>query len=175
MKTRLLLLLITTLILLADQAGASFWFQVIDVTPVEMYPNSQANFTASVKGLGSERAYVQLVFRDIPPGLTISCPKKIRNVFPKGVTEYNCTVMVGDVAPGNYSFIVDAIAANARPGKMTAYINVIEPETNMPIQPEIANQTTTEIPSPPEAEPTPGTGAIASVLALLLVLRRMKI
>ena len=115
MKTHLSLLLIAILLLLAGYANASLWFKVIDVTPIEVAPNSEANFTAYVQGLGSERAYVELVFRNMTEGLTISCPKKIRNVFPKGVTEYNCTVMAGDVAPGNYSLWWSGSFYNALP------------------------------------------------------------
>ena len=198
MKTHLSLLLIAILLLLAGYANASLWFKVIDVTPIEVAPNSEANFTAYVQGLGSERAYVELVFRNMTEGLTISCPKKIRNVFPKGVTEYNCTVMAGDVAPGNYSFVVDAIAASARPGKMTAFINVIEAKSDLASEKEIVNQTAAEAPAEPkseespapdsrparkigerrpaepEAKGTPAPGAMAAVVALLLVLRRMK-
>ena len=190
MKTHLSILLIAILLLLAGQAGASFWFKVIDVTPIEMFPNSEANFTVSVKGLGSERAYVELVFRNLTEGLTIYCPKKIKNVFPQGVTKYNCTVKAGDVAPGNYSFVVDVAAAGAPSGKMTAFINVIAangdvaigPEdgnqtaAEMPAEPQAkGNQTAAEIPAEPQAKRTPAPGAMVAVLALLLVLRRMKI
>jgi hypothetical protein len=198
MKTHLSLLLIAILLLLAGHANASLWFKVIDVTPIEVAPNSEANFTAYVQGLGSERAYVELVFRNMTEGLTISCPKKIRNVFPKGVTEYNCTVMAGDVAPGNYSFVVDAIAASARPGKMTAFINVIEAKSDLASEKEIVNQTSAEEPAEPkseespapdsrparkigerrpaeaEAKGAPAPGAMVAIIALLLVLRRMK-
>jgi hypothetical protein len=190
MKTHISLLLIAVLLLLAGQAGASFWFKVIDVTPIEMSPNSEANFTASVKGLGSERAYVQLVFNNSNEGLTIYCPKKIKNVFPQGVTQYNCTTRAEGVAPGNYSFVVDVAAAGAPSGKMTAFINVIGPESDVAIEPEGGNQTAAEIsakpqadatqtaaetPAKPQAKGTPAPGAMAAVLALLLVLRRMKI
>ena len=193
MKTRISLLLIAVLLLLAGQAGASFWFKVIDVTPIEMSPNSEANFTASVKGLGSERAYVQLVINNSNEGLTIYCPKKIKNVFPQGVTQYNCTAKAEDVAPGNYSFVVDTAAAGARPGKMTAFINVIGPESDVVMMPEGGNQTAeiaakpqaeeaqspaetpAETPGEPQAKGAPAPGAMAAILALLLVLRRMKI
>lgn len=190
MKTHLPILLIAILVLLAGQAGASFWFKVIDVTPIEMLPNSEANFTVSVKGLGSERAYVELVFRNLTEGLTVYCPKKIKNVFPQGVTKYNCTVKAGDMAPGNYSFVADVAAAGAPSGKKTAFINVIAAKSDAAIQPESGNQTAAEIPAEPQAEGnqnaaktpadplskrTPAPGAMAAVLALLLVLRRMRI
>ena len=56
MRACFFLLLLAVFLLLPGQANASYWFQVIDITPVEMLPNSEANFTVSVKGLGSDRA-----------------------------------------------------------------------------------------------------------------------
>lgn len=119
-------LVLLSLLLLAGPADASGWFKVINVTPIEMTANSEANFTVSVKGMGGERAYVELVFRNRSEGFDFTCPKMIKNVFPAGVTDYSCSVKAGDVAPGNYSFVVDAAAPGARPGKLTAYINVVE-------------------------------------------------
>lgn len=119
-------LVLLSLVLLAGPADASGWFKVINVTPIEMSANSEANFTVSVKGMGGERAYVELVFRNRSEGFDFTCPKMIKNIFPAGVTDYNCSVKAGDVSPGNYSFVVDAAAPGARPGKLTAYINVVE-------------------------------------------------
>jgi len=127
MKNFFAILLIALLLLLAGPADASGgWFKVINVTPIEMTANSEANFTVSVKGMGGERAYVELVFRNRSEGFDFACPKMIKNVFPAGVTDYECSVKAGDVAPGNYSFAVDTAAPGARPGKLTAYINVVE-------------------------------------------------
>ncbi len=174
MKTHFFFLLIAILMLLAGQAGASFWFKVVDVTPIEMFPNSEANFTVSVKGLGSERAYVELVFKNMTEGLSISCPKKIKNVFPQGVTKYNCSVKAADVQPGNYSFVVDVAAKGAPSGKKTAFINVIAAKIDVAIEPESGNKTAFETPSEPQAKATPASGAMGAILALLLALRRMK-
>ena len=132
MKNFFAILLIALLLLLASPADASGgWFKVINVTPIEMTANSEANFTVSVKGMGGERAYVELVFRNKSEGFDFTCPKMIKNVFPAGVTDYNCSVKAGDVAPGNYSFVVDTAAPGARPGKLTAYINVIEQKSQV--------------------------------------------
>ncbi|MHB8118749.1 MAG: hypothetical protein ACYDHX_08490 [Methanothrix sp.] len=190
MKNPFSVLLIPLILLLAGQAGASYWFQVIDVTPIEMTPSSEANFTVSVKGLGSERAYVELVFKNKTEGLDFSCQKMIKNVFPAGVTKYNCTVKAADVSPGNYSFVVDVAAKGSPSGKKTAFINVvaanagraIEPENeSIPTKPmlqaynaskaEQGNQTPAK---EPQAQKTPAPGAIAAIFAILLVLRRMK-
>ena len=189
MKPHFTLLLIPLLMLLAGQACASFWFQVIDVTPIEMTPNSEANFTVSVKGLGSERAYVELVFKNKTEGLDFSCPKMIKNVYPAGITKYNCTVKAADVSPGNYSFVVDVAAKGSPSGKRTAFINVaaksnaaIEPEKQqIPTGPvlqtynasraEQVNQTPAE---KPQAQKTPALGAMAAILAMLVAMRWKK-
>ena len=120
-------LVLLSLLLPAGPADASGgWFKVINVTPIEMTANSEANFTVSVKGMGAERAYVELVFRNMSEGFDFTCPNMTKNVFPAGVTDYSCSVRAADVAPGNYSFVVDAAAPGARPGKLTAYINGVE-------------------------------------------------
>ena len=190
MKNHFTLLLIPLLLLLAGLAGASYWFQVIDVTPIEMTPNSEANFTVSVKGLGSERAYVELVFKNKTEGLDFTCPKMIKNVYPTGVTKYNCTVKAADVSPGNYSFVVDVAARGSPSGKRTAFINVLAAKSDAAIEPEKqpmptgpmlqaynasraeqGNQTPAK---EPQAQKTPAPGAMAAILATLVAMRRMK-
>jgi hypothetical protein len=194
MKNHFSLLLVPFLLLMAGLAGASFWFQVIDVTPIEMTPNSEANFTVSVKGMGSERAYVQLVFKNIAEGLDFTCDRRIKNVFPAGVTKYNCTVKIADLPPGNYSFVVDVAATGSPSGKKTAFINVVEAKSGAAIVPENKatpdepmlktyqgltadeeNQTPADTPAEEaQGQETPAPGAMAAILALLLVLRRIK-
>ncbi|MDD4163019.1 MAG: hypothetical protein PHW87_11140 [Methanothrix sp.] len=185
MKPNFSILLIPLLLLLAGQAAASYWFQVIDVTPIEMTPNSEANFTVSVKGMGSDRAYVELVFKNKTEGIDFSCDKMIKNVFPAGVTKYNCSVKAADVAPGNYSFVVDVAATGSRSGKKTAFINVVAAKRGEEIEPGNEAITTGPVPSEadlgnqipagePQAQKTPAPGAVAAILAILLALRRMK-
>jgi len=182
MKNRLALLLISLILLLSNQAGASFWFQVIDVTPIVAAPNSEANFTVSVKGLGSERAYVELVFMNITEGLDFTCLKMIKNVYPAGVTKYNCTVLVGDLPEGNYSFVVDVAAHSAPSGKRTAFVNVVTntglskaqlADEDHQAQAVIPADNPAETPADQEAQESPAPGMAAAVLALMLVMRRM--
>jgi hypothetical protein len=190
MKNTFSLLLITLILLLAGQADASYWFKVINVTPIEMTPSSEANFTVSVKGLGSERAYVELVFNSTTKGLDFSCPKMIKNVYPTGVTKYNCTIKAADVPPGNYSFVVDVAAKGSPSGKKTAFINVIAAKGNAPIETERAAMPTGPMlqaynaskdgqgnltaAKEPGSRKTPAPGAVAAILVMLLVLRKMK-
>lgn len=118
------ILLFLLILLLAGQANASYWFKVIDISPISLAPGSETNFTVSVKGLGSQGAYVELVFRNENQGLDISCEKKIKYVLPTGITKYNCTVKAMDVAPGNYSFVADVSARGAPSGNKTGYVEV---------------------------------------------------
>jgi hypothetical protein len=188
MKNSFSVLLITLLLFLAGQAGASFWFQVTNITPIEMTSNSEANFTVSVKGMGSERAYVELVFKNKTDGFDFSCPKMIKNVFPAGVTQYNCSVKAAEVPPGNYSFVVDVAAKGSPSGKKTGFINVLaadggranEPEagwipTGQTLQAYNASQADEGAAEGPLAQTQnmPAPGAAAAILAMLLVLRRM--
>ncbi len=193
MRAHIFLLLLAFLLLLPGQANASYWFQVIDITPVEMLPNSEANFTVSVKGLGSDRAYVELVFRNVSEGLTITCPRKIQNVFPQGVTDYDCIVAAGDLVPGNYSFVADVVVAGAPSGKMTGYVNIIGGNGNHAAVPVRVDQAALEEAEDLEESEEPGTeplaqpdqpdesekkspapGAVAASLVLILALWRMK-
>ena len=197
MKNRLAVLLLPLLLLASPVDASGGWFKVINVTPIEMTANSEANFTVSVKGMGAERAYVELVFKNRSEGFDFACPKMIKNVFPAGVTDYNCSVKAGDVAPGNYSFVVDTAAPGARPGKLTAYINVIEEKSqaediydsttdNRKDMPNAGNTGMSEsAPEPsqptgaeaeagegPQEAPTPG--AAIAILSLLVALRSLK-
>lgn len=200
MKDHLLIILVFFTLLLAGQANASHWFQVINVTPIVATANSEANFTVSVKGLGSERDYVELVFKNESEGLEIGCPKMIKNVYPAGVTQYNCSVKVGNVPPGNYSFVVDVAAKSAPSGKRTAFVNVVEAYGQKTAYSEqttneqsgsddtaladsrgadinessqTSGEQTDSSPSKQEAQNAPAPGVIPAILSLLIILQRI--
>ena len=183
------LILLTLILMLAGETSASYWFKVIDISPINLTPNSKADFNVAVKGLGSQGAYVELVFKNKSQEFNISCEKKIKYVFPAGLTKYNCTVEVGDVAPGNYSFVVDVSARGSPSGKKTAYVEVMAAQGDHAIEPlsnaarsqtlreseqetkaSEANQTSTM----PESKKTPTPGAALASLAILLVSWRMR-
>jgi hypothetical protein len=191
MKTVFPVMLFMLLLLLSSQASGSYWFQVVDVSPINLPPYSEANFTIAVKGLGSNGAYVELVFKNMTKGLEVSCPKMIKYVFPAGVTKYNCTLKSGDIAPGNYSFVVDVAAKGSPSGKKTAYVEVLgmngraavprmaaasnntvsaDNLTSAEAQSEKINQTAST--SQGQSKGTPGPGAMLGALCLLLASRR---
>jgi hypothetical protein len=198
MKIHLALLSILFILFLSNQTVASFWFQVNDITPIVTTPNTEANFTVSVKGLGSERAYVELVFKNISDGLEFTCPKMIKNVYPAGVTKYNCSVKVGDLPAGNYSFVVDVAAHSSPSGKKTAFVNVVtsaeqsdafqpkdeidsakqensdfEDDEDGQTQAEIPEDKSSESSADKEAQESPAPGAAAAILVLMLVMKRI--
>ncbi len=170
-------ILLFSALLLADQAAGSYWFKVIDVSPIRLMPQSEANFTIAVKGLGSQGGYVQLVFRNASEGLNISCQKIIKYVFPAGVTNYNCSVRAGDVTPGNRSFEIEVAAKGAPLEKRTAYVDVEAGNANLaPAAPAAAAPE--QAPSASKAnetsvsQATPAPGVAAALLALLLAAMR---
>src|SRR5512141_182879 len=190
MKTATSILLISLLLLLAGQANGSYWFRVTDISPITVMPNSEANFTVSVKGLGSQGEYVQLIFLNKSQGITTSCEKLIKYVFPTGTTKYNCSVKSADIPPGNYSFVVDVAAKGAPSGKKTAYVNVVAAGNGTAIESQMdqmnqnasenQSQSIQEIQEPeetdvnqtaeaPVARETPALGVVPAVLALLLI------
>ncbi len=180
MKTVFSLLLFVLFLLLAGQASGSFWFKVVDVSPISLTPDSEANFTVAVKGLGSQGAYVQLVFRNMSQGLDISCPKMIKYVLPTGITKYNCTIKAGNIAPGNYSFVVDVAAMGSPSGKKIAYIEVLPAKTaqakELPqetIQNTSQSSLVNQIPAP-QSRGTPAAGTVLTALAILLASWRMR-
>ncbi|VVB67358.1 Uncharacterised protein [uncultured archaeon] len=181
MKTVASILSLLLLLLLASQASGSFWFQVINISPISLTPNSEANFTVAVKGLGSQGSYVALVFKNMSQGLNISCPKLIKYVLPAGITKYNCTIRAGDIAPGNYSFVVDVAAKGSPTGKKTAWVEVLAgraAEAKEPQKEAIQNKTqkndANQTSASPQTKATPAPGAALAALALLLAARRLR-
>jgi len=180
MKKVVLLSLFAFLLLMAGLASGSYWFQVKEVSPIRLAPNSEANFTVAVKGLGSQGAYVQVVFKNVSEGLTISCPKLIKYVFPTGVTVYNCSIKAGNIAPGNYSFEAETAAKGSPPGKKTAYVDVIAanaPPTQV-LSPETTSKKETASPeqnqTPTQTKKSPGPGSVLAAMVILLVWRRIR-
>jgi len=183
------LILLILLLLLAGETSASYWFRVIDISPISMTPNSEADFNVAVKGLGSQGEYVELVFKNKSQGLNFSCEKMIKYVFPAGVTKYNCTVTVADVAPGNYSFVVDVSARGAPSGKKTAYVEVIaaqadhaiedrsngaRSQTSLESEQKIRTSEDNQTSAVPGSQKTPAPGAALASLAILLASWRMR-
>ncbi|VVB72743.1 Uncharacterised protein [uncultured archaeon] len=174
MKKLFPILLFMLLVLIAGQASGSYWFRVIDISPISMPPNSDANFTILVKGLGSSGAYVNLVFKNESEGIDVKCDKPIKYVFPAGVTKYNCSVKAGDMQPGNYSFVVDVAAKSAPSGKKTGYVEIVGTKHEKATGPIVSSSQEANPQemnaSGPQGSPSPGFAL--AVLALLAMSRK---
>ena len=178
------LLLLLAVTLFVSQAAASYWFQVVDISPITMNPNSEANFTIAVKGLGSQGAYVQLIFRNVSQGLSVDCPHDIKYVFPAGTTLFNCTMKTGDIPPGNYSFVAGTAAKGSVPGWKEGYVIVqpVKAEEVVPPQKETISENISETQGAKEApagkpqqNATPGLGVIMAAATLLLAGRKLRL
>jgi hypothetical protein len=189
MKKAYLVSLLLLLLLLAGLVNASYWFKVTDISPITLTPNSESNFTVAVKGLGSKGEYVELVFKNKSQGIDTSCEKMIKYVFPAGITRYNCTVKAEDVAPGNYSFVVDVSARGAPSGKKTAYVDVVNTKIGESIDPlfnrgqpksvaqslqEKEDTNANRTPIEPLSQKIPSAGFAITSLGLILAFWRMR-
>lgn len=188
---RKFLLIVLLLLMISGLSYASYYFVILNVSPIELVPNSETNFTVSVKGLGSQGGYVQLVFRNLSRGLSVSKAGGARYVLSLGNRTYNCTMRAGFVEPGNYSFDVGIYAFGAKSAWRKAYV-VVQPPAEMPqaaanqsqnktitslpsaAQERTASGEPTERPDHAQAAPGPGISAILGVLLLLWLGRRAR-
>ncbi|MFB3763685.1 MAG: hypothetical protein ACE14P_00385 [Methanotrichaceae archaeon] len=189
MKKVPLLIPLILLLLLVDNAGAAAFYRIINVSPINVAPNSEANFTATVKGYGPEGGYVQLIFKNVTPGLAVSYNEGFKYVLATGTRKFNCTVKAGNIPPGNYSFNMGIYAQDAKTNWITAYA-MVEPlpfvET-MPVVPNASienastNITNTTNVSAPKANATapspapqkaPALGVSAAIILILFAARR---
>jgi len=184
MKKVLLLIPLILILLIADNASAAPFFRIIDISPIHVAPNSEANFTATVKDFGPDGGYVQLIFRNVTPGILVNFTEGYKYVLPTGTRKFNCTVKAGDIAPGNYSFDMGIYAQDAKINWITAYV-VVEPLSFVeatPVVPnasaeiESANLTNASAPkankTAPAPQKAPALGVPAVILMLLLAARR---
>ena len=177
------------MLMISGLAYASYYFVILNISPIKLEPNSETNFTVSVKGLGSQGGYVQLVFRNLSRGLSVARAGGTRYVLSLGNRTYNCTMRAGSIEPGNYSFDVGIYAFGAKSAWREAFV-IVQPPAGMPPaagdQPE--NKTIAIEPSaaqeraasgepnkgPNHAQAAPGPGMALAVLLLLWLGRRAR-
>jgi hypothetical protein len=177
------------ILMLIGLSCASYYFVILNVSPIKLEPNSETNFTVSVKGLGSQGGYVQLVFRNLSQGLSVVRAGGTRYILSLGNRTYNCTMRAGAIEPGNYSFQVGIYAFGAKsdwkmanvtvqppPGKLPAAGNLSENKTVAPGPPPAAERMAGAPTHAPEhAQAAPGPGIAAALAALLIwLVRRAK-
>lgn len=182
------IVLISLLLLLAGQASANSYFKVIDVSPIKVAPNSDANFTVIIRSEGGSGAFAEPIFKfNTTKELSAEVPGGFRYIVATGSRLYNCTIMAGDIAPGNYSLQVGVYAQDAPYSWRTAYAivelpkNSINAQLNAPVSNSSLNNSATvqanesgsgtNKPSPAK---TPGPGVLIAIAALFLASRRAK-
>ena len=169
------------LLLLTGISTASYYYDILNISKVKLVPNSDTEFNVSVKGLGSEGGYVDLIYRNLSTNLTIVKERKMKYVFPAGTTNFEQTMKAGNVEPGNYSFEVGITSKGSPPNWRTAY-SVVEPEEAATCEaPKVEKPMVNETAIPmsnqtPEkvTKDMPGPGLLVSIAALVLLSRRLK-
>jgi hypothetical protein len=177
MKRISLFLLIV--LLLPSLSLASSYFRIVDVSPIQLYPGTEANFTVTVRGLGSEGQYAKLLFKDLPPGLSVVEAGGMRYIYPAGTRAFVCRMKAEGVTEGNYSLQIGILAKDAPYSWRTAFA-VVSPERKLALDlnasgSQSASQNTSS-PAPGGKQEegcraTPAGGALAAAAALLLARR----
>jgi hypothetical protein len=170
-----------TLLISIGLSSASYFYIILNISEIKLVPNSDTEFNISVKGLGSQGGYVDLIYRNLSPNLTVVKDRKMKYVFPAGTTIFEHIMQAGNVNPGNYSFEVGISAKGSPPNWRTAYV-IVEPEKTATcetpqVEKPMVNVTTLPIENQTAEEPVknmPGPGILISMTALLLMSRRLK-
>jgi hypothetical protein len=181
------IVLISLLLLLAGQASANSYFKVIDVSPIKVAQNSQANFTVIIRSEGGSGAFAEPVFKFKVNELSAEAPGGLRYIVATGSRIYNCTIRAGNIAPGNYSLQVGVYAQDAPYSWRTGYAIVEAPEKATNSQLNASRSTASRNNSVnvqangsgPRANKTgpaktPGPGVLIAIAALFLASRRAK-
>jgi hypothetical protein len=177
MKKVVMLLPLLLILLPAGNAEAAAYFRITDVSPIYVAQNSEVNFTVDVKSLGPDGEYVQLIFKNLTPGLSIDYSGGLRYIIPTGTRLFNCSMRAGNITPGNYTFDIGIYAQDAKTNWREAYA-VVEPAASIRAR-TVSNITVSNSAASP-APQTNGTGAKAApalgipavILAILLAARR---
>jgi hypothetical protein len=124
MKKVASVIIFLTFLLLVNLTKASSFFEVMNISPIKMVPNSETNFVVTVKDLGSEGGYVDLIFRNLSANISVIQKGGTRYIFSGATNSFNGTIKVGDVALGNYTFGIGLSAKGSPYNWRTAYIDV---------------------------------------------------
>jgi hypothetical protein len=174
---------ILLLLLLAGQVIAASYFKVIDVSPIHVYPNAQANFTVTLKSMGGSGAFAQPIFKTTE-GLSASVAGGLKHIVATGSRRYNCTMQAENITPGNYSFQVGVNAQSAPYSWRTAYITVEAPVKSIEASVNKSqNANESAIPQSAEAgtgagkidpKGIPGPGFVLTLSALIIAARKAR-
>ena len=180
MKKVALIIIVLTIFFLANLTSASSFFEIMNISPIKMVPNSETNFTVTVKGLGSKGGYVDLLFKNLSANLSVVQNEGTKYIFSGTTNSLNGTIKAGDVAPGNYTFEMGLSAKGSPYNWRKAYI-VVEPaeekkaeldgkkKENIRTLPTANNTTSSN-----KAKDTLGAGIFIAIAAILITARRIR-
>lgn len=106
-------------------AAATPYFKVIDAPDVSMRPNTTITLPITIQNIGGDGAYARLVFRGLPPGISVSNVTRARWVYPGGRMTFNVNLSAGDIAPANHTIEV-GISAKGSPPNYRSFHVVVE-------------------------------------------------
>lgn len=108
---------IMLVVLLIYPAGASVFFEIVDVPTIYVSPGGNSNFSVVVQNMGSESTYARINFRNIPDGMSIIGPLCTEWVDSGTTKEFGCAleVVARGLMPGRYTFEMGIAASGAPP------------------------------------------------------------
>lgn len=176
-------LLISLLLLLAGQADANSYFKVVDISPIKVAPNSEANFTVTLRSAGGSGAFAEPMFDfNFATGLSAEAPGGLRYIVATGNRIYNCTIKAGNISPGNYSFRIGVYAQDAPYSWRAAYAIVESPKeaTKAPLNVSFSNSSNDKtnegelIANKTAPAKIPGPGVLLAIAAAIIASRRAR-
>ncbi|MDH7597239.1 MAG: hypothetical protein QHG98_05785 [Methanothrix sp.] len=106
-------------------AAATPYFKVIDAPDASIQPNTTITLPVTIQNIGGDGAYARLVFRGLPPGISVSNVTRARWVYPGGRMTFNVNLSAGDVPPANHTIEV-GIAAKGSPPNYRSFHLIVE-------------------------------------------------
>lgn len=124
------LALIVVIYAALSAAAATPYFKVIDAPDVSMRPNTTITLPITIQNIGGDGAYARLVFRGLPPGISVSNVTRARWVYPGGRMTFNVNLSAGDIAPANHTIEV-GISAKGSPPNYRSFHVIVENVTEV--------------------------------------------
>ncbi|MCQ8903352.1 MAG: hypothetical protein NQU42_04590 [Methanothrix sp.] len=117
-------------------AAATPYFKVIDAPDAIVQPNTTITLPITIQNIGGDGAYARLVFRGLPPGISVSNVTRARWVYPGGRMTFNVNLSAGEIPPANHTIEV-GVAAKGSPPNYRSFHLIVE---NVSEEGEIAKE-----------------------------------
>lgn len=106
-------------------AAATPYFKIIDAPDVSIRPNTTITTPITIQNIGGDGAYARLIFRGLPPGMSVSNVTRARWVYSGGRMTFNVNLSAGDIPPANHTIEV-GIAAKGSPPNYRSFHVIVE-------------------------------------------------